>query len=183
MSLRRRAERRFNELDIEQLDQSDRLWLDMGCLPPSGKFRDSPLQTLDDLREAWEENRDTLMALAHGSSMLGDHDYGRLPGTLPGCWWRFESQEYGTLRIVGSKPIVAGITWSLPGVKVGDIVGHEHIYEVEAEYMERHGLLTDEERPLVKPQRQQDISLVAKRLADKAYAIEHGEDKNSRIEI
>lgn len=83
----------------------------------------------DELLAAWDGNREEYLAAWVDAR----------PGTRPWAWWRFEAPE--PRRIVSGRARVAGEFFGLPDMATpGEMVA---VYESEAAYLERLGLLTE----------------------------------------
>ena len=89
------------------------------------------------METAWSELRDELLP-----TWVEQH-----PGTRPYAWWRFEAPE--PRRQVSSGPESLGpATWfGCPSSFRG--MPHDGMFETEAEYLERLGLLTPVEESQV----------------------------------
>jgi len=91
------------------------------------------------IQQAWEQHGSNLMA-----AWIAEH-----PGSRPFAWWKFEAvPEHGERRIVDLRftpDLRAG--W----IKYGILSTHTvpPIQEAESEYLDRHDLLTKEERHLL----------------------------------
>ncbi len=149
---RRRAKRRrtgYSETEIEQL-LSGHDWSFAG--PTFGSERNGTLD-VEAMREAWHELRGELLP-----KWIAEH-----PGTRPHGWWRFDASERRR-RIDGpAHPFdnpardALVIQWGhstrdayrLWFGKPSSLIGLDDfgaVYETEVEFLERLGLLTNDER-------------------------------------
>lgn len=102
-------------------------------------------------RAAWFAHRDQLLAFwLQDPETVNSTPAPGGPGTRPWAWWRYEAP--GLRRELGNAPLkpcpVSGESFGIP-------LGYRHpgydpddppIYETEAAYLARHGLLTADER-------------------------------------
>jgi hypothetical protein len=134
---------------LDQIDPAVRHALETGEMP-GDDIQGSRLQAFDaryhDRQKTWETHRDTILAawlLAH-------------PGTRPHAWWRRDAPE-PRRRLGGvGEPYSDGLWYGVPAywttpslAALGGIATDPDdppVYESEAAFLERLGLLTDEER-------------------------------------
>ena len=89
------------------------------------------------MKAAWWELRDELL-----STWIEQH-----PGTRPYAWWRFESPELRRQMEPGPESIGPPDWFGCPSSFRG--MPHDGMFETEGEYLDRLGLLTPGEEPLV----------------------------------
>jgi hypothetical protein len=87
-----------------------------------------------ELRKLWAEVREDFLA-KHTA---------RSPGTRPWAWWKFEATEPRLQVAPGPEALGPADWFGMPSKYAG--MPPDDMYETEAEYLERLGLLTDEER-------------------------------------
>ena len=134
-AIRRRVPReRRDEFDFDRLTLNDKFAV-RHAVVLDGR-RTGRVHTHNDLRSAWDANRERLMSQCQ-------------PGTRPACWWRFEAPE--KRRVVGTRPVLCQ-PWQVNPFKnwnAGDVIGKEQILESETDFLRRHGLLTAEEEAAI----------------------------------
>ncbi len=86
----------MRRLGFKDLYFSDLMHLAWGWTPPlEGSL--GKLRTLDDCREAWEQNRERFMVMCTGKTEscrdCGVHPWCYEPGERPWGWWRFEAKR------------------------------------------------------------------------------------------
>jgi hypothetical protein len=98
---------------------------------------DGPALSDDELRKVWRQLRSDLL----------DRHIKEKPGTRPWAWWRFESTEPREQVSDGPEPIGPPDWFGKPSRYLGQ--PPENMYESQVDYLERLGLLTDDERELL----------------------------------
>lgn len=95
---------------------------------------DGPDLTEEELREAWEQLRETILA-----------DFiAKNPGRRPWAWWEYDAPEPRRQIAPGPKPVGDDRWFGMPRCYRG--VPPPEMYESEADYLDRLELLTDQER-------------------------------------
>ena len=126
----RRYERRppaeYSERTIEKLLSGD-----------DWPMFDGPDLDDDELRKVWRQLRPELL----------DRHIKKKPGTRPWAWWRWESTEPREQVSDGPEPIGPPDWFGKPSRYLGQ--PPENMYESQVDYLERLGLLTDDERELL----------------------------------
>jgi hypothetical protein len=97
-------------------------------------FLEGPLLDEDQLREVWEEMGDSLLA-----DFIAEK-----PGCRPWAWWVFDATEPRRRTGDAPDPIGDELWFGKPRLTRG--VPPKDAYESERAYLDRLGLLTDEER-------------------------------------
>ena len=148
MPLKRRRLRRSDRFDWENLSGNDRFCLAFGFRhhrPESTVFR-----TEEDLREAWEANRDRLCTVRGLDDDFGGDCHPTEPGKRPRYYWKFEASELP--RQIGWRKLRCKPChyWYLKrGYKVGDKIGRRKVFELQEDVLRRLGEIgPDEERLL-----------------------------------
>ena len=89
------------------------------------------------MKAAWMELRDELLP-----TWIEQH-----PGTRPYAWWRFEAPEPRRQVSPGPESLGPATSFGCPSLFRG--IPHDGMFETEAEYLERLGLLTPVEESQV----------------------------------
>jgi len=107
---------------------------------------DDFIQSWDDLKIAWEVNRNDLMTLKTPQNNYCSHGYD--PGTRPLLWWAFSDDVSEQLRLIEERTINS----EEPKTQ-GEIIGVVPVYESQEDYLIRHQILTDCERDICERER------------------------------
>ncbi len=93
---RKRRRVKIRRLGFKDLYFSDLMHLRWAWIPPlDGSL--GKLRTLEDCREAWEQNREQFMRMCtcktDDGRDCGAHSWGYAPGERPWGWWEFEVKK------------------------------------------------------------------------------------------
>jgi hypothetical protein len=122
------------------------------------EFLGGPELTREELAEAWEDLAEELLEQWTVSGIPDDvatwiAGEPARPGTRPWAWWAFDSPGPRRQVAPGPEPIGPVDWFGMPSLYRG--VPPENMYEPEAIYLRRHGLLAAEERHLLAAQEHQ----------------------------
>ena len=122
---------RRKRVDVNEHSHRTRTRLETGH---DWEFLDGVLLSEDELREAWEDLRDELL-----EEHIRDH-----PGRRPWAWWEWDSPSELRLEAApGTEPVGDERWFGKPRCYAGLPIPE---YESDADYLERHDLLTEAER-------------------------------------
>jgi len=150
MPVKRRRLRRSGRFDWDNLDLGDVFHLAYGKLPHRSTM--CVFQTEEDLREAWEANKERFCTIRGLDDDFGGDCYPNEPGKRCRGFWRFEASERPKFigwRTVRLKVWQQSAWYASKGIYEGDRIGRRKVFELQEDVLRRIGAISEDEERLL----------------------------------